>query len=637
MASAAEQAPISFRRRIKNFLKRAHATMPHPIQRLVVMLYVRYARFAFGLDPDLNNRTYGRWVARYDTLSDDDRAAIATAIATMSARTRISVVVPVYNTPEAVLRAAIDSVIDQCYPDWELCLADDASPAPHIAPLLRDCAARDARIRIVLRASNGGIAAATNSAIDVATGDYIALLDHDDLLAPHALYLVAREIDQYPEVDLLYSDEDKIDYQGRRYQPHFKSDWNPDLFLSQNMISHLGVYRTALVRKLGGLRPELDGSQDYDLALRVIEQATAERIRHIPHVLYHWRASAGSTAGWSGTKPRAAVASCDAVAEHLYRRGIAADVIAAEGPGFHEIHYPLPREPRVSIIIPTKDRVDLLSRCINSLLERTDYQDLEILIVDNLSSEAATLEYLSGIAVNPRVRVLPYPHRFNFSAINNWAAEQATGSILLFLNNDTEAINPDWLRHMIANVIRPEIGAVGAKLLYPNGRLQHGGVILGVGGGVAGHFHLGLSRDKGGYFGRAQLQQNLSALTAACLAMRREVFDAVGGFDADHLRVAFNDVDLCLKIREQGLLLVWTPLAQLYHFESASRGPDLLPERHAEFAAENAFMRQRWGDILDNDPYYNPNLSLHSKSIGLAFPPRRPPPWRAAGGKLADR
>ena len=447
--------------------------------------------------------------------------------------------------------------------------------------------------------------------------------------------MVACEIVHCPDVDLIYTDEDKLDRWNRRFDPHFKSDWNPDLFLSQNMICHLGVYRSSLVRKGGGLRSEFDGSQDYDLALRIIEHTRPDRIRHIPRVLYHWRATESSTAGLPQQKPYAAGAAQNAVEDHLVRSGVRAKVTMARGGMFQEVHYTLAAEPKVSIIVPTKDRSDLLSRCVSGILAGTDHRNLEVLIVDNRSEEDATHSYFEQIGAEPRVRILRYEKPFNFSLINNWAVQQSQGEILLFLNNDIEVIDAGWLRHMVANAHRCEVGAVGAKLLYPNGRIQHGGIILGM-GGVAGHFHLRCRRDDPGYFSRAQLQQNLSAVTGACLAMRRAIFDEVGGFDGKNLPVAFNDVDLCLRIRERGYLIVWTPLAELYHHKSASRGSDLMPERHQEFQREAGYMRARWGAVLDRDPYFSPNLSLNHTAIRLAFPPlnrcessaTRSPGWR---------
>jgi GT2 family glycosyltransferase len=622
--------------RIKNALLRALEVLPSPLQGLVIELYRRrFVHLYDALRRIIGSGAYRRWVKLYDTISREDRLAILADIEGFADRPPISVVTPVFNTPERHLRAALDSVLDQIYSDWELCIADDASTAPHVQRILAEYAARDLRVRVVSRLVNGGISAASNSALEIATGRFVALLDHDDVLPAHALYLVAREIVRYPDVDLIYSDEDKLDGRNRRYDPHFKSDWNPDLFLSQNMISHLGVYRTSLVREIGGFRSKFDSSQDYDLALRVAEKTCPERIRHIPHVLYHWRATAGSAARSPQQKPDAPTTARNAVADHLRRSGATGDVTFAGGGLFQEVRYLPHREPSVTIIIPTRDRSDFLSRCVFGILEATDYCNLEVLIVDNLSSKPETQQFFREVSADPRVRVLRYEQPFNFSLINNWAVERASGAILLFLNNDTEVINRDWLRHLAANACRPEVGAVGAKLLYPNGRVQHAGIILGM-GGVAGHFHLRRGREDPGYFSRARLQQNLSAVTAACLAVRRQVFAEVGGFDGTNLPVAFNDVDLCLRLRERGYLIVWTPLAQLYHHETASRASDLLGDRHREFVREREYMRARWGRILDHDPYFNPNLALDNPTIGLAFPPNISYPWRSgenvAGG-----
>jgi len=610
--------------------------LPHWLQRVVVRGYQRVAPLAFrALAAALQLGSYRHWVRLYDTLSDADRTAIIAEIRDWPTAPVLSVVLSVFNTPECYLRAAVQSVVDQLYPNWELCIADDGSTATHVTTALAEFAAREARIKIVRRAANGGISAATNSAVDIAGGEFIAFLDHDDVLPPHALYMVAREIIHDPALDLIYTDEDKITREGRRYDPHFKSDWNPDLFLAQNMISRLGVYRTALVREVGALRPEFDGAQDYDLALRIVERTQPQRIRHIPHILYHWRAAAGSAAQSAGEKPYALQAARRAVSDHLQRRRIGADVTFAAGSPFLQVSYLLDREPSVSVIIPTKDRHDLLSRCISGIFERTRYRNLELLIVDNRSEDPATHAYFGEVAADPRVRVIRYDEPFNFSLLNNWAATQATGEVLLFLNNDTEVIGPDWLRHPVANACRPEVGAVGAKLLYPTGRVQHAGVILGI-GGVAGHVHLGRQRDDPGYFSRAVLQQNLSAVTAACLATRRRVFDEIAGFNGD-LRVAFNDVDLCLRIRERGYLIVWTPLAELYHHESVTRDPDVLSARHLEFVQEIEYMRAKWGWTLDHDPYFNPNLTRRDLSISFAFPPAIDKPWRSPSPPPLER
>jgi GT2 family glycosyltransferase len=570
---------------------------------------------------------YAEWIARYDTIDDDDRRAIAAVVGRMTDPPLISVLMPVYETPPLYLRAAIESVRAQLYPYWELCVADDASQSPMVRSVLEDYRALDRRIKVCYRSTNGHISVATNTALELADGRFVALLDHDDLLPEHALFEVATAIAAHPELDLIYSDEDKIDGAGRRFAPYFKSDWNPDLLLSQNMFNHLGVYRRSVVEEVGGFREGYEGSQDYDLVLRVSTLTTPERIRHIPHILYHWRAAGGSVALNPDEKDYAVTHARRALADHLQERGIAAEVGPGLCPNFHRVRYLLPDPaPRVSIVIPTRDRVDLLQKCIEGILHGTNYHDFEILIIDNQSREPATLAYFGALTADPRVRILSYDKPFNYSAINNFAAAEATGSLLCLLNNDIEVIAPDWLTEMASHAARPGIGAVGALLYYPDDRVQHAGVITGI-GGVAGHAHHGLCRGDPGYFGRAALVQNLSAVTAACLVMRKDLYRQLGGLNATEFAVAFNDVDLCLRIREAGYRIVWTPHAQLYHHESASRGPDTHPDKIERFHTEVAHMMLRWGQVLDRDPYYNPNLRLDGADFGLAFPPRITKPW----------
>jgi glycosyltransferase involved in cell wall biosynthesis/SAM-dependent methyltransferase len=580
-----------------------------------------------------HSQDYAEWIRLYDTIDDDDRRAIARAIAEMNDPPLISVVMPVYETPEVYLRAAIDSVRQQLYPQWELCIADDASTAPHVRGVLEHYCSIDARIKVCYRNENGHISAASNSALALATGSFIALLDHDDVLPEHALYMVAATLNSDPEVDLIYSDEDKIDTNGQRFGPIFKPDWNPDLMLSQNMFCHLGVYRRSLIEKIGGFRCGYEGSQDYDLVLRAQRLTTAKRIRHIPHVLYHWRAIPGSAALRSEEKPYAVERAREAIADHLAESGVTAEVLASSCPMFHRVRYALPTPtPRVTIVIPTRDRVDLLRTCVGGLLHRTDYPDLEILIVDNQSKDAASHAYFYQLSKDARVRILSYDAPFNYSAINNFAVARATGPLLCFLNNDIEVISPDWLTEMVSHAIRTGIGAVGALLYYPDDSIQHGGVVLGL-EGVAGHIPDGSRRGDFGYCGRATVVQNLSAVTAACLVMPKLVFDEIGGFNERDLTVTYNDVDLCLRICEAGYRIVWTPYAELYHLESVSRGRDTDPHNVERSKAEVAYMLRRWGHILDRDPYYNPNLRLDRPAFDLAFPPRVEKPWRYGNRK----
>lgn len=580
------------------------------------LVYQRYVQSAGARSHD-----YAAWVNAYDTFDKAKLADISDEAESLAPQPLISIVMPVYQTPEKWLRRCLDSVLGQAYVNWELCIADDASPAPHVGRVLREYMDKDARIRVVFREANGHIAAASNSALAMASGQFIALLDHDDELPPHALLEVAKAIQAHPEWKLIYSDEDKIDEKGRRFDPYFKPDWNYELFLSQNCVCHLGVYDARLIDQVGGFRVGLEGSQDWDLALRCIEQLNPQEIGHIAKVLYHWRAIPGSTAMGVAQKDYARNAGWRAVTDHLQRLGVEARVEVAET-GYMNVRRNVPAPlPRVSLVIPTRDKVELLRMCVQSILEKTDYPDYEILIVDNQSEERATLCYFEELGSQPRIRILRYDQPFNYSAINNFAAAAASGSIIGLVNNDIEVISPDWMCEMVSQAVRPEIGAVGVMLLYPDDTIQHAGVILGI-GGIAGHPYVGLPTGAPGTCGRARLAQEMSAVTAACLFVRKSVFDQVGGLD-EQLSVAFNDIDFCLRVRTEGYRNLWTPYARLYHHESASRGYEDTPEKLARFKGEVDFMRLRWGDSLLWDPAYNPNLSLDSCHFDLAFPPRK--------------
>jgi O-antigen biosynthesis protein len=567
------------------------------------------------------NGTYSEWINSYDSLNELTRNRIRKKILHLPQKPLISIVLPVYNPPTEFLSDAIDSVLKQLYPYWELCIADDASTDPDIISLLANYARKDDRIKVLFRKENGHISKASNSALGLATGDFVALLDHDDKLSEHALYFIAEAINQNPKASLIYSDEDKIDESGKRSQPHFKCDFNYELFLAQNMICHLCVFKHSLLAKVGGFRVGYEGSQDYDLILRILDYIDFSEIVHVPRILYHWRAIAGSTALDCSAKSYAAEAGRKAVYEHLQRCGTNAEVTPApESPSHNRVHFPLPDPlPLVSIIIPTRDRVDLLSVCVHSILERTSYSNYEIIIIDNGSTETGTLNFFNNLP-GKNIQVFRDESAFNFSALNNYGAHVAQGEMICLMNNDIEILTPDWLKEMVSFAHRPEIGCVGARLWYPSGLLQHGGVIIGI-GGVAGHAHLNRLRGDRGYFNRAVLHQSLSAVTAACLLIRREVFEQVGGLD-ESLAVAFNDVDFCLRVREAGYRNVWTPYAEMIHHESATRGYETTPEKQARFTKEVQFMKERWGNKLLIDPAYNPNLSLDELDFSYAFPPR---------------
>jgi GT2 family glycosyltransferase len=566
-----------------------------------------------ALDDDLD---YEAWRRGHDVRADDLRR-MRDVIAMLAYRPRFSVLVPVYDTPEILLRAALESVFAQVYPDWELCIADDASAQPHVRRVLEEYAARDRRVRVAFRETNGHIAATSNTALAAATGDFVVLLDHDDLLAPNALFENALLLNAHPDADMIYSDEDKIDESGRRSSPYFKPDWSPDSFLARMYTSHLGVYRRELVRAIGGFREGFEGSQDYDLVLRLTERT--DRIHHIPQVLYHWRVHSGSTASGREQKGYAYEAATRALSEALERRGEPGRVEPnAAVPGLYTVRYAIRNPGRVSIIIPTRDHGEDVDRCLTSIFAHPGYDDLEIVLLDNGSRDPDSLRVFGRWAESrpDQVKLVRYDAPFNFSAINNHAVRHANGAYLLFLNNDTEVITPDWLGAMVEHAQRPGTGAVGAKLLYDDGSVQHAGVVIGL-GGVAGHSHKHYEGDAPGYFYTLQTVNNYSAVTAACMMVRRAVFDEVGGFD-EQLAIAFNDVDFCLRVRAAGYYNVYLPHVELYHHESKSRGYEDTPEKIERFLGEQTVMLERWSTDRRPDPHYNPNLTLLREDYAIA-------------------
>lgn len=573
-------------------------------------------------DQPFTQRDYKKWIAENDRLTPADERAIRADIARFSNRPLLSVIMATYETPEVHLLAAIASVQAQIYDHWELCIADDASTLPHVATVLKQAAAADSRIRVVSRTVRGHMLATSNAALALARGEWVVLMGHGDQIPSDALYELVAELNDHPDAQVLYTDEDKIDDDNQRYSPYFKPDFDPDLLLGQNLLHHLTAYRRDLVLSIGGFREGFEGAQDHDLALRATAACGPDAVRHIPRVLYHWR-QLKTSENFSQTLREQSLSSARrAIAEHLESRGIPARIVPLDSFG-HRIIFPLPKQaPLVSILIPTRNRADLLRICLDGVLNKTDYPALEVLVADNGSTEQDALDLLRDVQADPRVHVLDLPGPFNFARITNAVASEAQGDILLLLNNDIEVIREDWLQEMVALAVRPDIGAVGCRLLYPNGRLQHGGTVLGI-GGIADHLMVGANRNDTGPFGVLRLLRSAGAVTAACLALRREVWEAVGGMDDINLAVAFNDVDLCLKIRQLGLRVVWTPFAELYHHESASRGSDRSPEKARRFQQEMDYISKRWGDVLLNDPYYNPNFSLDNASFMLAPSPRR--------------
>ena len=570
---------------------------------------------------------YAHWIDRYERLTRSDKRAIKEHVSTLSRRPRFSILLPTYESDPRWLKRAIESVRQQFYSEWELCIADDASTKKAGWKIVQRYARADGRIKILRRKTRGGIAATSNDALSFASGEFVALLDHDDAIARPALYWAAVELERNPALQLIYTDEDKIDEHDRRHSPYFKPEWNPDLFLAQNYVSHLTFLRTDLVRRVGSFRSSFDGSQDYDLFLRCTAQIKPDKIARIPRVLYHWRALPQSTAASTSAKEYAHVAAVRAVQEHLDARDIKASAEPREFGIYQRIRYPLPPEhSMVSIIIPSRDQSALLEKCIASILQKSDYTNFEIIIIENESVEEQTHELYRRLRQERRIRIIEAAGEFNFSRLINLGARHARGSIFLLLNNDVEIINSDCLVELVSQVSRPEVGIVGARLWYPNGALQHGGVILGA-GGVASHID-SIRREDPGYFARQHLTQDFCAVTAACLMVRREVFEKLGGFDESRLPVTFNDVDFCLRARELGWRVIYTPYAELTHHESVSRGVENTTEKQRRFFKESEFLLKRWGPLIQNDPSYNPNLSLGEKRFALAFPPRASLPWK---------
>ncbi len=562
--------------------------------------------------------SYEAWLRQHATLTKEKLEKLQSSLGQLGPR--ISVVIPTYNPRIEHLEAAVQSVLRQIHQNLEVCIADDASTDPEVQRCIVRLAAKDSRIRYVFRRQNGHISEASNSALALATGDYVALMDQDDLLPEYALAAVAAAVRRWPDAGLIYSDEDKVDETGRRFQPHFKPDWNLTLLRSQNYICHLAVFKRDLIEQLGGFRVGYEGSQDHDLLLRCAEQLRGDQIVHIPLILYHWRVHEGSTAQTLDTKPYALTSGCKAVQSHVDRLGLRA-VVSNDGL-FYRARYELPvPPPKVSILLLTRDRPELLKKCVSSVLAQTSYPNFEMVIIDNGTIDVEALAILAEFALDPRVRVIRDPSDFNYSKLNNEAARHASGEYFCLMNNDIEILHPDWLHEMVAVVSQSGVGVVGSRLYYPDGRLQHAGVIVGL-GGVAAHPFRGQAKSDAHYMFRTMLMQELSAVTAACLITPRYVYEHVGGFDSDHLAVAFNDVDYCLRVRRAGFKVIYDPYAEFVHHESVSRGRENTLEKKRRFESEVRYMKQTWADWLRADPAYNPNLTSRHESFSLTNQPR---------------
>lgn len=532
-------------------------------------------------------------------------------------RPKISIVIPLYHTPVKYLKQIVDSIVAQSYENWELCLADGNSDQT-VEKYIRSHYRNEKRVVYRHLSENKGISENTNAAIALASGDYIMLSDHDDIVEQGALFEIVKAINENPELDLLYTDEDKISMDGKIYfEPNFKPDFNPFFLESNNYICHIFVVRTSIMKQIGGFRKEFDGAQDYDLILRCWEATSADRICHIPKVLYHWRCHPNSTAANPESKRYAYEAGAKALDEHFARRGVKAHAEITHNLGIYRIHREVIGHPKVSVIIPNKDHIEDLEKCLSSVTEKTTYDNYEILVVENNSTEQETFAYYKEMTKRyPKTKLLTWEREFNYAAINNFAVRQALGEYLLFLNNDVELITENWMEQMLGICQQPEVGIAGVKLYYPDETIQHAGVIIGL-GGVAGHIFSGVSRYEPSYVGRAIMSQNLSAVTAACMMMKRSVFEQVEGFD-EKFQVAFNDVDLCMKTTQSGYQIVFTPDVELYHYESKSRGAEDTGNKQSRFYQEVYRFENKWPDILEKgDPYYNPNLSLKDGNCNL--------------------
>jgi len=530
----------------------------------------------------------------------------------------VSIITPTYNTDEKYLTKMIESVLAQTYTHWELCIADDASTNKNTLNVIHKYEQAHPNIKVAYRKVNGHISEASNSALAIATGTYLAFLDHDDTLAPNALHEMVKKLNTNPKLKLIYSDEDKIDENDNRYNPHFKSAWNPDMFFSQNYICHLLFLEKSVVDTVKGFRAGYEGSQDYDLLLRCLEYIKYEEIDRVEKVLYHWRAIKGSTAYGSGEKEYAHDAGLRALQDCFFKQNVNITVEDGLLPNTYKVHYPILSEPLVSLLIPTRDGYDILHKCVEGILEKTVYKNYEIIILDNETTCQKTLAYFEKIKKHKNISVLEYHKPFNYSAINNFGVKHAKGEIIGLINNDVEVISKGWLTEMVSHAIRPEIGAVGAMLYYDNNTIQHAGVVLGI-GGVAGHSHKYFHKDEYVYFSRLKIIQNYSAVTGACLVVRKSLYEEVGGLEEEHLKVAFNDVDFCLKLLQKGYRNLWTPYVELYHHESISRGQENNPEKIKRFNSEVEHMKNKWQSNLKVDTLYNRNLTNINENFGFNF------------------
>lgn len=598
---------------IKNpFVKTARWIKAYGIKVTCRRIIAELTGKGFSLDGDLTKVSYDDWRKKYE-ITDEDIEAMRQV--SFDYNPKFSIVIPLYDTKISFLRELLDSFENQIYKNWELCLADGTGEGSPLETIVREYMDKDNRIKYEILADNKGISENTNAAIRMATGDFIVLADHDDVVPVHALFECAKALNKDKSIDVIYSDEDKLDMDGKKYfDPHFKSDFNIDLLCSMNYICHLFVVKKTIIDEVGMLRSEFDGAQDHDFILRCCE--VAKNIKHIPKILYHWRCHMDSTAANPESKMYAFEAGKNAVTEHYKRIGVPAHAEHGQFYGIYKTVYEWKETPLISIVIPTKDHIDDLQKCIDSIEEKSTYRNFEFVIVENNSTEQETFDYYKSIENRDNVQVLYYKGDFNFSKINNFGVEHANGEYILLLNNDTEIINPDCLKEMLDYCMREDVGIVGARLYYPDDTIQHAGVVLGF-GGMAGHTFIGCSRYDNGYFSRIICAQDYSAVTAACMMTKKSIYEEVGGL-TEEFKVAFNDIDFCMKVREKGYLIVYNPAVELYHYESKSRGLEDTPEKVERFNSEVNRFLDRWDkELKAGDPYYNVNLSLNRSDFGL--------------------
>ena len=624
-------------RRLRGIALRAKRRIEQQLGRLEPVQPLEAHSRVPGAEHTLSDNRYPQWIALYDTLDADARASLTSDVEALKDPPLVSIVFPVYNAPEEYLRRAIESVRGQIYANWELCISDDCSTEPHVVKVLDEYTALDERIHVVRRTENGHISASSNSAIALASGEWICLMDHDDLLAEHALAVAAIALARTPRAALLYSDEDHISEDDERSDPYFKPDFDPLLILGQNYFSHLCMLRADLVRKVGGFRLGVEGSQDWDLVLRVLEQTDPSQVVHVPHILYHWRSHPDSTASSLAAKPYVVEASQHVVQEHLDRIGVAATATTIRGSSFNRIKWTLPLDPPTVSIIVLPRTGKRFCRTIDSIWTRSTYPNIEIVVIDDGAFRPPMRQYLRDHS--DWLTIIENTQDLSDSAQRNLAAASARGDVLCFLHDDVEVLTDTWLEEMVGTLSFPGVGAVGAKLLYPDLTIQHAGMVIGIGGTVGNPHRMNFDSTSPGYFGRLMLSQSPSAVSWACMAVRREAFHAVRGFSEEHFTGMFGDADFCLRLNEAGWRIGWTPHAELIHFERPEDSRGIEGENVVRFDRDIRMLHATWAAWIEDDPAYNPNLSLAHESLPLAWPPRGRIPGpgsRLAGGPERD-